>query len=100
MTGFWTPERDEEVKRLRRDGLSYTQIGAMMGCTRNAALGRHSRLMKPPKKAERQTPLIKQSGSRGKPVGGNGWTEGVLTEPWTVYSARKKAERAAKRAMA
>ena len=41
---YWTPERDEELKRHRAAGLSASKIAARMGVTRNAVLGRSHRL--------------------------------------------------------
>ena len=32
----WTPDKVEQVRRLTADGYTSRQIGAMMGCTRNA----------------------------------------------------------------
>ncbi|MCA3550136.1 MAG: hypothetical protein IM647_07410 [Phenylobacterium sp.] len=41
---LWTAERDERLKQLRIDGLSYAEIGKTLGITRNAAVGRAFRL--------------------------------------------------------
>lgn len=42
----WTPERDAELRRLRemKPPLGYNAIGARLGCTRNAAIGRAHRI--------------------------------------------------------
>ena len=42
--GFWTPERDEELKRHEAAGLSAAKIAAQLGTTRGAVLGRSNRL--------------------------------------------------------
>jgi hypothetical protein len=38
--GFWTPERDEELKRHEAAGLSASAIAGLLHTTRNAVLGR------------------------------------------------------------
>jgi GcrA cell cycle regulator len=43
-TAAWPSERDAEVIRLRDSGLSYEEIGAAIGTTRNAVSGRLRRL--------------------------------------------------------
>ena len=40
----WTPEMDERLKQLRIDGLSFAEIGRTMNVSRNAAVGRATRL--------------------------------------------------------
>lgn len=40
----WTHERVEDLKRLVADGMTYAQIGALWGISRNAALGKAHRL--------------------------------------------------------
>lgn len=40
----WTDEKIEQLKRLVRSGLTYTQIGKRMGYTRNAVIGKAHRL--------------------------------------------------------
>jgi len=42
--GFWTPERDEELKRHEAAGLSAAKIAVQLGTTRGAVLGRSNRL--------------------------------------------------------
>lgn len=42
----WTPEADAELEKLMLDGLSATQIGARIGCSRNAVIGRAHRRRK------------------------------------------------------
>jgi hypothetical protein len=41
---FWTPERDEELKRHEAAGLSATKIAVLLGTTRSAVIGRSNRL--------------------------------------------------------
>jgi hypothetical protein len=43
-SGFWTPERDENLKRHEAAGLSATKIAVLLGTTRGAILGRSNRL--------------------------------------------------------
>lgn len=43
-TDFWTSEKTAELKRLAGTDLSASQIGAELGCTRNAVLGKLERL--------------------------------------------------------
>lgn len=40
----WTDERIETLKTLYGDGLSASQIGAELGCTRNAVIGKVHRI--------------------------------------------------------
>ena len=41
----WTPERDATLRRLIEvDRLSYTQAARIIGCTKNAAIGRGYRI--------------------------------------------------------
>jgi hypothetical protein len=41
---FWTPERDERLRRLEAEGLSAAKIGEKLGTTRGAVLARLHRL--------------------------------------------------------
>jgi hypothetical protein len=41
---MWTDRLDAKLLKLKRDGLSFAEIGERMGITRNAALGRFQRL--------------------------------------------------------
>ncbi len=41
---FWTPKRDEQLRRLRDDGLSAAKIAEKLGTTRSAVIGRLHRL--------------------------------------------------------
>jgi hypothetical protein len=44
MRHYWTPEDDEELKRLEATGLSFTEIAARLNTTRSAIIGRSNRL--------------------------------------------------------
>lgn len=37
---FWTPEREQQARDLMADGKSAAEVGAIIGTTRNAVLGR------------------------------------------------------------
>lgn len=41
---YWTPDRDEELKRHEAAGLSNTEIAALLHTTRSAVIGRSNRL--------------------------------------------------------
>jgi GcrA cell cycle regulator len=41
---FWTDDKVEVLKKLVDQGLSYRHIGAQVGCSRNAAIGKAIRL--------------------------------------------------------
>jgi hypothetical protein len=41
---MWNARLDAKLLKLKRDGLSFAEIGERMGITRNAALGRFQRL--------------------------------------------------------
>lgn len=41
---FWTPEREDLLKRLWKDGLSASQVAHIMGASRNAVIGKAYRL--------------------------------------------------------
>lgn len=45
MSGFWNDDRTAELRRLwRADKLSSKEIGAQLGCTGNAVIGKAWRL--------------------------------------------------------
>jgi hypothetical protein len=48
MDGTWTPEREEELARLWREGVGAGAIAALLGFTRNAVLGKVHRLRRRP----------------------------------------------------
>jgi GcrA cell cycle regulator len=41
---FWTIANIDRLKKLFADGLSFGQIGGVMGCSRNAAIGKAGRI--------------------------------------------------------
>lgn len=43
-SGFWTEDRIERLKRMWADGYHGSKIGAELGCSRNAAIGKVHRL--------------------------------------------------------
>ena len=49
---YWTPKRDEELKRHKAAGLSASKIAALLHTTRNAVLGRTNRLRNRPSRAK------------------------------------------------
>lgn len=40
----WTAERIEQLLQLKREGQPFSQICLALGCSRNAAIGKHTRL--------------------------------------------------------
>lgn len=44
MTLFWTPERVIDLTTYVNAGMPYAEIGALLGCGKNAALGKATRL--------------------------------------------------------
>lgn len=44
MMSFWTEERIETLRHRHADGASFSAIGAELGCSRNAALGKAHRI--------------------------------------------------------
>jgi hypothetical protein len=44
VNSFWTSDRIEILRRLHADGLSASEIGQQLGCTRNAVIGKFHRL--------------------------------------------------------
>jgi len=49
---YWTPKRDEELKRHKAAGLSASKIAILLNTTRNAILGRTNRLRNRPSQAQ------------------------------------------------
>ncbi len=75
---------------MRAEGKSYTQTAVLLGTTRSAVAGAlaraDGRYGKPPKK-----PRPKHYK--------DWWNEERLTEPWTVWAARRRAARMRDKAM-
>lgn len=92
MTFLWTPEWDAELRRLRAEGRSYSAIAVRFGISRSAVIGRAARLDGRGSGYEGKRHRARRNLGQEQ-----GWTEQALTEPWTVYHARKKAERQAAR---
>lgn len=67
----WTPERVEQLKALWATGKSCSQIGTVLGISRNAVLGKVSRL-KLPKHGTNQRKKLPQSISRRPGNSGGG----------------------------
>ena len=44
MKSFWTPSRDQRLRRYQASGHSAAEIGKKLGATRNAVIGRSRRL--------------------------------------------------------
>src|SRR5882672_12397663 len=73
MVMKWTEEMDAQLLELRGKGINLTQIGKIMGMTKNSIVGRNSRLVKlgkvspiPKPRAQARPKPIKQV--RPKPV--------------------------------
>ena len=91
-------EKYEAVIRLvRKQGLSYPQAAAELGTSKNAIAGALGR-------AEgRETNKVRKARSSGKAGRKSGakqherhlWSEENLSEPWAVWSAKRKAARLA-----
>lgn len=69
MSGFWTVEKIDEMKKLAHEGHSASQIGAVLGCSRNAVIGKMHRLkfqfFTRPKVAPRLKPAPTLAGDTG-----------------------------------
>jgi hypothetical protein len=83
----WSGPKGEELKKLRAQNKTYKQCAEHFGCTRSAVSGAWARIDRDYKRESRA--LCGYSG--------NSWSEIRLTERWTDYTARKRAERAANR---
>ena len=91
----WNEASIERLKDLRREGLSFREIGKAMGCSRMAVCGAVSRYIHG---YVRWTGGKKYVRVAGRPVGNpHRWTDNALTEPYAAFKARKQAERAAAR---
>src|SRR5262245_30832609 len=44
LWSWWSAEKTEKLKRYWLEGLSSTQIGTILGCTRNSVIGKVHRL--------------------------------------------------------
>lgn len=44
LSDFWTMERVDKLFELAKEGFTFSQIGAAIGCSRNAAIGKYNRI--------------------------------------------------------
>lgn len=89
----WDEASIETLKALRRQGLSFGEIGKAIGCSRNCVCGavqRHIHNHHGRRARYRAKSYLCVSVSAQ-------WTETALTEPYAAFKARKQAERAAAR---
>lgn len=80
---YWNKARDARLIALRQMGMTFSQIAGQFGRTRNAVMGRHSRLTRPPKAGV---------GIRMKRAADK-WSESHLTETWVHRKERLAKER-------
>lgn len=83
-TPYWTQARDAKLIELRARGLTFSQIADRFERSRNAVMGRHTRLMQPPKP---------KAGIRMKRQAET-WSEKALTETFADRKVRLAKERA------
>ncbi len=81
----WPPERVQELVNHIAVGRGLSEAARLMGVTPRSAIGAHWRWVKNKSDPRRSPPVRHRDLTR----------EHNLTEPWAVYSARKRAERAA-----
>ena len=88
LTGTWTEERTELLRKLHGEGLSFGQIAAQLmgGLTRNAAIGKAARIG-----------LVKRGKNPHKSVGParDRTTPAARAISWTGFPKRKSATRKA-----
>jgi GcrA cell cycle regulator len=63
---MWTSEQDNQLRELHTTGMPFSEIGDMMGVTRNAAIGRAHRLYLPPKR-DKSAPRKPRNRSPNRP---------------------------------
>ena len=76
MGYFWTPEQDDRIKECLHHGMSASQIGAELGVSRNAIIGRVGRnkelsqigFVRSPGNPGRRVEALKKRKSRAKPA--------------------------------
>jgi GcrA cell cycle regulator len=68
---MWTSEQDNQLRELHTTGMPFSEIGDIMGVTRNAAIGRAHRLYLPPKR-DKSAPRKPRNRSPNRPK----------AEPW------------------
>lgn len=92
--GRWPLEWIEWVKHCKALGISARVAANHVGMTRSQITGQHHRLNFPATNPSVRKPY-KERDPRQWDSGG--WSEARLTEPWSQYTARRQAERQAKR---
>lgn len=90
----WTPEAIETLKRLREQGLSFTQVGLQMGRTRGSvAKGVWLHILRRkdwgPGHKRRGQPRLRKGVHR---TAKGDWTDRALTETWPERKARLARE--------
>lgn len=94
---YWN-DKLPELEKLRLEGKSYGECGAILGMPRGTVAGlcsKHGWQTNQTKAPVSGNGVNRNPRKRDKTLYG-GWTEAMLTEKWSDYSARKKAERKAK----
>lgn len=97
-TSLTVAEKSALVIRLvRKQGLSYTQAARELGVTKNAVAGALGRAEGRETDKVRKARLVSQAGRKigQRQHDKHQWSEENLSEPWAVWSARRKAERLA-----
>lgn len=96
----WTPGELRRLARYVRSDLDYREISVLLGCSRNAVIGavhRHGLTYSTAQALDhkRRAPYERVRGGRA-PRWNATWDKRLI-EPWVVYSARMKADRAKKK---
>lgn len=97
----WTPGELRRLARYVRSDLDYREIATLLSCSRNAVIGavhRHGLTYSTEQALDhkRRAPYERVAGSRAPRWDGHN-SDRRFIEPWTVYRARKQAERTAAR---
>src|SRR5690606_2596619 len=90
VSGFWTPERVEDLKRLRQGGGSYAEIARQLGVSRNSVSGKVFRLDHPGHVRGR-VQVRRERAANAE----TGFWDHRLFEPYARRKARRAAEAAA-----
>lgn len=85
------------IRLVRKQGLSYAQAARELGVTRNAVAGALGRAEGRETNKVRKARPVSQAGRKigQRQHDKHQWSEENLSEPWAVWSARRKAERLA-----
>jgi GcrA cell cycle regulator len=88
MASFWTPERDDDLRLLVGQQLSYAAIAVQLGHSRNAVIGRAQRLKlsnpmtsEKPRGGQPRNPYRKRYQPRGGPVKNYAADPGLVDRP-------------------